>query len=207
MQNPITESRTRKRRREQILAVAREVFFTRGIMSVTMKEIAILANTSRTTLYDYYKDKDQLLAALRTEYLSELYDFPCQRDPSLSGAQQLELLLTVYLNRLLEKPRAVLFFTEFNRYNQSKLSPVETVYNRMKFQIYIDLKAAITKGLADKSLPMNLNPQDVDIIDETLFGLASRYSIRESYAYRDIVIQKSDLERIVRILMKGLLHL
>lgn len=46
---------------EQIIAVADEAFSKRGIKSVRMEDIAAMMSISKRTLYELFKDKEQLL--------------------------------------------------------------------------------------------------------------------------------------------------
>jgi AcrR family transcriptional regulator len=54
--------------RERILAAACELFYSRGIRSVSVDEIAAAAQTNKMTLYRHFDSKDQLVA----EYLRSL---------------------------------------------------------------------------------------------------------------------------------------
>ena len=54
--------------RERIINAARELFYSRGIRSVSVDEIAAAAQTNKMTLYRHFDSKDQLVA----EYLKSL---------------------------------------------------------------------------------------------------------------------------------------
>ena len=54
--------------RERILNAARDLFYSRGIRSVSVDEIAAAAQTNKMTLYRHFESKDQLVA----EYLRSL---------------------------------------------------------------------------------------------------------------------------------------
>ena len=56
--------------RERILAAARQLFYARGIRSVSVDEIAAAADTNKMTLYRHFESKDRLVA----EYLRLLAD-------------------------------------------------------------------------------------------------------------------------------------
>ncbi|HNS12638.1 MAG TPA: TetR/AcrR family transcriptional regulator, partial [Bacteroidia bacterium] len=49
---------------ERILNTARELFFRNGIKSITMDDIAAAQGISKKTIYQYYKDKNELVDAL-----------------------------------------------------------------------------------------------------------------------------------------------
>jgi AcrR family transcriptional regulator len=54
--------------RERILDAARDLFYSRGIRSVSVDEIAAAAQTNKMTLYRHFESKDRLVA----EYLKSL---------------------------------------------------------------------------------------------------------------------------------------
>jgi AcrR family transcriptional regulator len=57
--------------RERILAVARELFYRRGIHAVGVDAIAEAAGTNKMTLYRHFSSKDELLAAGLRELVAE----------------------------------------------------------------------------------------------------------------------------------------
>ncbi len=63
--------RERNRRIEDILVAARKVFFSKGYLKTTMDEIALEAQVSKPTIYQYFKTKDELYCALMLPFLEE----------------------------------------------------------------------------------------------------------------------------------------
>jgi AcrR family transcriptional regulator len=60
------------RPRERILAVARELFYRRGIHAVGVDAIAEAAGTNKMTLYRHFASKDELVAACLRELAAEI---------------------------------------------------------------------------------------------------------------------------------------
>ncbi len=58
--------------RERILAVARELFYRRGIHAVGVDAIAEAAGTNKMTLYRHFASKDELVAACLREVVREM---------------------------------------------------------------------------------------------------------------------------------------
>jgi len=58
--------------RERILAVARELFYRRGIHAVGVDAIAEAAGTNKMTLYRHFASKDDLVAACLRELVAEI---------------------------------------------------------------------------------------------------------------------------------------
>jgi AcrR family transcriptional regulator len=60
------------RPRERILAVARELFYRRGIHAVGVDAIAEAAGTNKMTLYRHFSSKDELVAACLRELAAKI---------------------------------------------------------------------------------------------------------------------------------------
>jgi AcrR family transcriptional regulator len=58
--------------RERILAVARELFYRRGIHAVGVDAIAEAAGTNKMTLYRHFASKDELVAACLRELVAQI---------------------------------------------------------------------------------------------------------------------------------------
>src|ERR1700719_191142 len=63
MVKPATLAPTRDQRRENIINVAREVFFEQGYTAASMSTIAARLGGSKGTLYNYFKNKEDLFEA------------------------------------------------------------------------------------------------------------------------------------------------
>lgn len=59
---PLTEEEQQRRRRE-IIKVATRLFFENGFNETSMREIAGAAGMGKSTLYDYFESKDDILVA------------------------------------------------------------------------------------------------------------------------------------------------
>ncbi|HCY88025.1 MAG TPA: TetR/AcrR family transcriptional regulator [Desulfobacteraceae bacterium] len=66
------KQREKERRRQEILAAARDVFSAKGFNSATMEEIASKAELSPGTLYLYFKNKEELHTSLSINILARL---------------------------------------------------------------------------------------------------------------------------------------
>ena len=68
------ESARSDARRRAIIAVAREVFLTRGYAATSMSEIAAKLGGSKGTLYNYFRSKEELFVAFMNENCEDLLD-------------------------------------------------------------------------------------------------------------------------------------
>jgi AcrR family transcriptional regulator len=74
---PERKEREKEARKEEILDAAEKVFFEKGLLIATMDEIASVAELGKSTLYLYYKSKEDLYLAVMmrgTERLYQLFD-------------------------------------------------------------------------------------------------------------------------------------
>lgn len=94
--------RTRKpgsQRRAEILDTARELFLGQGYSRVVMDDIAHACGIARTTLYEYYPNKEQMLVGMIDQVLDEAYAIvptgkTCRDRLTDVAAKRLERLLS-----------------------------------------------------------------------------------------------------------------
>jgi AcrR family transcriptional regulator len=58
--------------RDAIVIAARQLFFEKGFSGVTMEEVAVVAGIQRSTLYLYFREKEQILAIIAQDYTRKL---------------------------------------------------------------------------------------------------------------------------------------
>lgn len=70
---PLTKEETEKRRHEIFHRVV-AVFLKKGFHETSMREIAEAAGLGKSTLYDYFKNKDEILVYFFEDHLNDLTD-------------------------------------------------------------------------------------------------------------------------------------
>ena len=68
------KDRERRQRRQQIVDAARKVFSAKGFKGATMEDIAREAELSPATLYLYFRNKDELYAAINLDILEHVIE-------------------------------------------------------------------------------------------------------------------------------------
>jgi AcrR family transcriptional regulator len=98
--------REKERKRQEIMAAARKVFFDKGFTKATMEEIAKEAEFSPGTLYLYFKNKDELSASLSINLLKFLNRriTAINADVSLTPLQKSRELKTILLDAYEDDP-------------------------------------------------------------------------------------------------------
>jgi AcrR family transcriptional regulator len=94
----IAERREREREevRKKILDAARELFAKEGYEAVTMRRIAEGIEYSPTTIYNHFKDKDDLVRSLCEEDFTRLLSFLEDGPPAPSAVEGLKQLGQAY---------------------------------------------------------------------------------------------------------------
>lgn len=93
---PGLRDRKKARRRDEIIAAARELFTVQGIDATTMAEIAAAAEVSAPTVFNYFGSKDGILIAMISEGTREARE----QDKGLhwrDGADLISLIVELFL--------------------------------------------------------------------------------------------------------------
>ncbi|NNC91733.1 MAG: TetR/AcrR family transcriptional regulator [Acidimicrobiia bacterium] len=91
--------------RRALFAAAHDLFGRIGYVETRLSDIADHANIGRTTFYDYFTDKEDLLASLVEESLPEVFDGLIKKiPPSLSSRDQLSALVIAMVEFVVSDP-------------------------------------------------------------------------------------------------------
>lgn len=84
--------------RERILAAAEDLFLTKGFADVSMRKIAAKIEYSATTIYNYFKNKEEMLHALiRNYYQDFMLQVAAGFEESTDPYQNLSNILKLYV--------------------------------------------------------------------------------------------------------------
>jgi AcrR family transcriptional regulator len=100
---------TRDERRESILKVAREVFFEHGYTATSMSTIAARLGGSKGTLYNYFKNKEELFEAQVRERCGQAADRILEVSVEGEPAETLTRLGEQYLQHLYSEETVQMF--------------------------------------------------------------------------------------------------
>jgi AcrR family transcriptional regulator len=75
----------RERRREALVAAARELFLERGVDRVTIDDIADRCAVTRRTVYRYFATREQVALAVEVDVLKRWARLLAERSPSWTG--------------------------------------------------------------------------------------------------------------------------
>jgi AcrR family transcriptional regulator len=196
------ESNVKKKKRKLITDTAKKMFREHSLFTVSMNDISEKCSVGRSTMYEYYSSKDELLAHIRDLYLDEVYEMNIEITPNTSGLEQLESILNTYFDNMLDNPSALLFFSEYNRLNISNEKPTPMA----DYTSHVLLQNAVLNGMVDGSLNSIDLAKKITIIVETLIGAATRFSVKNEYSYqnREISITKNDMSKLIKLMLYGI---
>src|SRR6185369_12570666 len=93
----------RDERREGILDVARDCFLAEGYAATSMSTIAAKVGGSKGTLYNYFKNKEELFAAMMQRQCGELAETLFDVPPTAGGMEaRLKHFARNFLERLMD---------------------------------------------------------------------------------------------------------
>jgi AcrR family transcriptional regulator len=106
---PNPRAPTRDERRETILKVAREVFFEQGYTATSMSTIAARLGGSKGTLYNYFKNKEELFEAQVRDRCGQAADRILEVSVEGEPAETLTRLGEQYLEHLYSEETVQMF--------------------------------------------------------------------------------------------------
>lgn len=187
---------TREQTRELVLEAAESLFLTKGLLDVSMEDIAAQASCTRRNLYRYFDTKEALSIAVLLKLIAPWNGFQREtfrllRGSGLTGRQELSSFLET-LARYLEINKDLVRFTaEFDFVFRDRttfqldLSAENSMY--AEFQVTEELISQILeKGEKDGSLKLPSPPSVlVPTITTVLWGLGQRVALRENLIKRE----------------------
>jgi AcrR family transcriptional regulator len=124
---PLTDEEQNKRRHE-VFAASVHLFIEKGFRETTMQEIAVAAGMGKSTLYDYFKTKDEILLwGVEDEIydLTELAQQIASRD--LPAAEKIHQIMHAHLEFLLANKEFYTRMTyEVQRLDQDSQRRIQT---------------------------------------------------------------------------------
>jgi len=102
----VSERRIRERldARQSILATARELFLLKGFEATTIRNIAEKIECSPSTIYQHFKDKNEIFYTIHSESFAELVRYLNASEMHKNPMDQLIALGQIYIQFALENP-------------------------------------------------------------------------------------------------------
>lgn len=143
---PLTEEELAKRRHEIFHQVV-NVFVKKGFHETSMREIAEAAGLGKSTLYDYFKTKDEILVYFFEDQLNDLTNEAQEVAlQNLSADKRLRQVMEIYIESLQANKNLFLKLTQ----ESQRLKPQSQKQVQEKRYAYQDLvRALIDEGIRE----------------------------------------------------------
>ncbi|HNW99387.1 MAG TPA: TetR/AcrR family transcriptional regulator [Bacteroidales bacterium] len=142
---------------EEVILKISQLYMKYGIRSVTMDDVAKELGISKKTLYQYFKDKDDLVQKVVSHYMNMLMEGLNKLEDNTNNAIENLLQMSRYLTQMLKQANTSVTF-DLQKYYPEIWS--KTIMNRMEL-VYELTKSNMLQGIKEGLYRSNL---DVDII-------------------------------------------
>lgn len=149
-----TSEQVREIKRQAVLKEASRAFGRKGYHNTSLDDVARSLNIAKGTLYNYVRDKQEILFECHREAL-DIGDAAMEHSSlATTGAEQLRLAVRYYLERIAENLGACAALLEVDALRPADRK--EAVERRRGFEL--SLSAMVERGVADGSLKAALDP-------------------------------------------------
>jgi len=171
----ITERKEREKeqRRREIVDAAEKVFFSKGVKSATMDDVAAEAELSKGTLYLYYKNKDELYYAVNLRGFRILIDlFREASEQGKTGIEKTHLIGRAFFRFSREHADYfnALSYYEVSDVDYSEADSEACSCDQAGMTVIEILVEAIRTGIQDGSIRADLDPFRTAML---LWGMSS----------------------------------
>lgn len=189
-----------------ILKTATELFMTRGIADVTIKDIADEAEIGEATVYRYFGTKANIVVACALALGKQIYKEFFDLSKGKTGYEKIEIFYNSYLNVFKKSSSLFYFIKEFDAYmcTRGEVSLVE--YEKDLDQFKVDFMEAYQLGLTDKSIKP-IKQIDVFYFSTThsLLELCKKLSMKKGVLQQDKSLKKvSEIKCLINIILSSI---
>ena len=175
--------------RVRILKASRQLFRAKGFEQTTMEDVALYAEVSKATLYNYFTNKDSLLLGIAEAALDEIRQLVAEElQDEQSAVQKLRRVMQTFVLDLARYLALCRKTTYLNSFEGSELY-------RTRLEMLEILRALVLEGQAQGTLRSDIGAQDiVDLLMGVVFTTQFQWQEIEAYA------QEECLEKLNRLL-------
>ena len=174
-----------EKRRREILEKALDVFVDEGFEDVTFQKIADRSGITRTTLYIYFKNKQEIFNYSIKHFLQNLEDdiTSIRREPGLSHSDRLIRVMTAIIDKLEENSRLLSVVLKYLSYLSKGDHDPDYRVRRRTVRLRHILNAILIEGIrAGEFAPVNIKEAN-----EALYGFLEAVVFRLSVLHRSKV--------------------
>ncbi|RKD30508.1 TetR/AcrR family transcriptional regulator [Thermohalobacter berrensis] len=154
----------RQRRRKYFIDAAKHILKTKGIDDITVRKVAELAGYSYGTIYNYFKDLNELLWYVVGEIFQDILQFIDNNlDDNNKALEGMKNAYRLYTSYFIDNPNfyRLLFFSQLGK-------PPEEIEEKIRKPIFAQRQIKLLKQCADEGL---IKEEDIERISEILTGM------------------------------------
>jgi AcrR family transcriptional regulator len=183
-----------EKRRREILEKALDVFIEAGFEDVTFQKIADRCGITRTTLYIYFKNKEDIFNFSIKQFLANLeHDIQeAGSDKNLNSIDKISAILINIIDQLEKNRRLILVVMNYLIYLAKGNQDPDYLMRRRTIRLRHMLATIFIEGIRKGEIA----PVNIRDIDNLLYGLM------ETAAFRLIILKRSevnDLKRAIKM--------
>ena len=179
--------------RREILAATRELLEEIGSADISLGEVAHGAKIGRTTLYEYFRDKEDLIASLVEEQLPEVVDDVIAGLHDVSGSERLAEVARATVEFVVRDPvLGLILHRELPRLSAETQERIRAAHSELAADMVAAYREAVERG--------ELRPMPPDIaarfMQDTIMS-AARVLIADEEPERRFPEVADELERFL----------
>ncbi len=159
--------REKEQRRLDIVLAAEKVFFSRGIHLATVDDVAEAAELSKGTLYLYFKNREELIAAVFHRGMDILQKMMVDAALQCTSAiDKIRILGKVYLDFAKKYPDhfSLMLTKELHKLEVDETKPEAVSCIKSGLQLLNMLKMIIIEGMQEGSIRKDIDPARMALI-------------------------------------------
>ncbi len=188
-----------------LVDMATDLFMSRSIQEVTIRDIAVSAQVGEATIYRYFGKKQELVvqAAMKLQGIVSSGYF--KLDDKLNGYQKLEAFYLSYLNIFDQHRNFYKFLSEFDAYMSAENKDVLNPYEEAVDQYKNAFMKAYEQGLKDGSIK---EQENIDLFyfstTHAILELCKKLALK-AVLNQDLVIEKlGEVRCLINIVLNEL---
>ncbi|NIM19238.1 MAG: TetR family transcriptional regulator [Candidatus Latescibacteria bacterium] len=164
---PERKAREKEQRRRDIIQTAERVFLAKGLKKATMDDVAEAAELSKGTLYLYFKNKEELYAAVILQGVKVLRSmFEAAVDSAQSGIEKVRAIGRAYADFHKEHPDyfdAVLYY-QTQTFDSSGRDSLVAACNSQSDETIGVIAEALKAGISDGTIRNDIDPSKAAVV-------------------------------------------
>ncbi|MFP4089015.1 MAG: TetR/AcrR family transcriptional regulator [Cyclobacteriaceae bacterium] len=176
--------------KEHIAKAAEDLFMAYGVRSVTMDDISKRLSISKKTIYQYYRDKDEIVCLVTERVLQkEKEKMDAIKEEAIDAIHEL-VLVSRYIRMYSQNVNPSILF-DLQKYHLNAWE----IFLRFKESVFIEsLKDTLQKGIKEGAFRDDINIEVLALLRMEEIQMASDNEVfpQEKYDYKEVQIQLFD---------------